>query len=51
MAQLLGAEIGEERRPLTRRADAAASPQGERLTERHLHLCPWEEVAAVCGGG
>jgi 2-phosphosulfolactate phosphatase len=35
----------------TRRADAAASPRGERLTERHLHLSPWGEVAAVCGSG
>ena len=46
--------IQEDRRPLTRRADASASPQGERRAElHHLSITSPQrgEVDAVCGGG
>ena len=44
-----GAGDREDRRPLTRRADATASPQRER---RRIFTSPsGGEVAAVCGGG
>src|SRR6185436_2229136 len=44
--------IEEERRPLTRRADAPTSPRGgEVLRVPAPRLSPWGEAAAVCGGG
>jgi hypothetical protein len=45
------AAIGEDRRPHTRRADAAASPQGERRRIRIRSPLPLGRGRAVCGAG